>query len=182
MGQDKGLVLLAGEPLIEHVLACVNGLGDEVLITTNNPEAYEYLGVRTASDREPGAGALPGLATALEAARGDAVLVLACDMPFLDRSLLAHLLALAPRVDAVVPRWLDRYQTMHAVYRREPCLNAIQNMLSQGRKRLISFYDDVRLLTVAESEVARFDPAGRSFFNINTPGDLVEAERIFAEK
>ena len=35
MGQDKGLVLLAGRALVEHVLARVDGLGDEVLITTN---------------------------------------------------------------------------------------------------------------------------------------------------
>ena len=61
MGQDKGLVLLAGRALVEHVLARVDGLGDEVLITTNNPAGYAYLGVPLAGDAAPGAGACRAL-------------------------------------------------------------------------------------------------------------------------
>ena len=179
MGQDKGLVLLAGRALVEHVLARVDGLGDEVLITTNNPAGYAYLGMPLASDATPGAGALPGLQTALQAAHGDHVLVVACDMPFLNRPLLAHLLSLAPQADVVVPQWADRYQTLHAVYARRPCLAAVTQALAAGEKRLISFYPQVQVRAVTAAEVAEFDPAGRTFFNVNTPDDLAEARRHF---
>ena len=99
MGEDKALLQLDGIPLIERLLQRVSGLGDEILITTNRPQDYQYLGLRMASDPEPGAGALHGLHTALKAARGQTVLVLACDMPFVSRPLLEHMLQLAEAAD-----------------------------------------------------------------------------------
>lgn len=181
MGQDKGLVPLAGRPMIEHVLDKVAGLGDEVLITTNNPTGYAYLGNRMATDEVPGAGALPGLKTALSAAQGETVLLLACDMPFLNRPLLVYLLELAAEGDVVVPLWNDRHQTMHAVYHRDRCLAAVEEALERGDKRMISFYPALNIRTVTPAEVRRFDPAGRTFMNINTPQELTAAETLLTE-
>jgi molybdopterin-guanine dinucleotide biosynthesis protein A len=182
MGRDKGLVLLAGTPLISHVLARVTGLTDNLLLTTNTPERYAQFGLRMASDPVPGAGALPGLHTALQAAQGEFVLVVACDMPFLNRKLLTYQLELAAQTDVVVPRWLDRYQTMHAVYRRTSCLAAVENALASGQKRMISFYDAVEVLEISAETVRQFDPDGRTFFNVNTPDDLAEAELLLAQR
>lgn len=182
MGRDKALVPLAGRPMIAHVLARVTGLGDETLVTTNNPDALEFLELSLVTDEEPGAGALPGLLTALKAARGDTVLVVACDMPFVNRLLLEHLLELAPGADVVVPRWNDVYQTMQAVYARKKCLKAVQDALEQGEQRMISFYPQVKVRIVPPDEVAEYDPSGRSFFNVNTPEDLTEAERFLDQR
>ncbi len=179
MGRDKGLVPLAGRPMISHLLARVDGLGDEILITTNCPEDYAFTGARMASDASPGAGALAGLSTALSAARGETVLVLACDMPFVSRPLLAHLLSLAPQADVILPRRGWEYEPLHAVYARG-CLPAIEAALAAGKGRMISFLDDVRVQVVEESDLARFDPDGRSFFNVNTPADLTQAEAWLA--
>ncbi len=96
MGRDKARVLLAGRPLITHVLDRVAHLGTEVLVTTNVPEDYAFLGVRLAADEQPGAGALAGLRTALRAASHETVLVLACDLPFVCLPLLEHMLQ--PRI------------------------------------------------------------------------------------
>ncbi|MCB8951149.1 MAG: molybdenum cofactor guanylyltransferase [Ardenticatenales bacterium] len=180
MGQDKGLVPLAGRPMIEHVLARVAGLGDEILITTNNPAGYAYLGVRLVSDAAPGAGALPGLHTALTAARGDVVVVLACDMPFANRGLLAYMLTLAPAADVIVPIWQDNYQPMQAVYARERALAAVAVALARGQKRMISFYDQVRVRAVMAAEIMPFDADGLTFFNVNTPAELAQAEASLA--
>ena len=178
MGQDKGLALLAGKPMIEHVLARVIGLGQEILITTNNPAGYTYLGLPLAGDAEPGAGALPGLYTALTAARAETVLLLACDMPFVNRDLLLYLLTLAGQADVIVPYWQGQYQTMHAVYARDPVRAAVAASLAQGQRRMIGFYDQVRVRPVTEAEIAPFDPDGLTFFNANTPAELVAAAAI----
>lgn len=179
MGRDKGLVPLAGRPLIAHLLERVAGLGDEVLITTNRPADYAFLGVRTAADAEPGAGALTGLQTALAAARGETVLVLACDMPFVSRPLLEHLLSLAPQGDVVVPRRDGEFEPVHAVYARG-CLPAVEQALALGRRRMISFFERVTVLPVDEPVLERFDPLGLSFFNVNTPAELARAEAWLA--
>jgi len=176
MGADKGLMPLRGMPLIEHLISRVSGLGDELLITTNNPSGYAYLGLPMASDPSPGGGALVGLHTALSAAHGEQVLVLACDMPFVQRPLLMHLLTLSSEADIVIPRRAGEFEPLHAVYARS-CLSAVQEALEGGEKRTIGFFPRVRVLPVEEDELRRFDPHGLSFFNINTPQDLAQAER-----
>ena len=178
MGRDKALVDLAGKPLIQYVLERVADLGDEVLITTNTQDAYAFLGYRMASDETPGVGALEGFKTALEAARGDVVLLVACDMPFVKRDLLHYMLEQIDSSDIVIPRWDDRYQPLHAVYRREPCLRAVNDALDRGEKRMVSFHKDVRVLEISETDVAQHSPDGLSFFNINTPDDLAYAESL----
>jgi molybdenum cofactor guanylyltransferase len=176
MGQDKGLVHLAGRPLVQHVLDRIRPLADDIWITTNRPQAYAFLGVPTAADPQPGLGALAGLRTALNAALGDTVLVVACDMPFLQPALLRYLLSRAGEAEVVIPRRNGEYEPLHAVYRRG-CLPALDAALARGEARLISFFPDVRLLAIDSAELVTYDPAGLSFFNVNTPDDLSQAER-----
>ena len=180
MGRDKGLVLLRGQPMIRHLLDRVADLGDEVLVTTNSPEDYAFLGVRLAPDEQPGAGALNGLQTALLAARGDKVLVLGCDMPFVSRPLLSHLIELSPQADLVVPRPGGYYEPMHAVYDRR-CLAEIEVSLEAGDMRMTSFYPRIHVLAVEDPDLDLLDPGRMSFFNINTPEDLAQAERMLRE-
>jgi molybdopterin-guanine dinucleotide biosynthesis protein A len=179
MGRDKALVPLAGRPLIEHLLERLTGLGDETLITTNRPDDFAYLGLRMASDPVPGAGTLAGLRTALSGARGESVLVVACDVPFVQRRLLEHLIGLRGEAEVVVPRRGGEYEPLLAVYARA-CLPAIETALAQGEARIISFFPAVRVRAVEGDELAIYDPEGRSFFNVNTAEDLAEAERMLA--
>jgi len=181
MGADKARLLLGGRPLITHVLERVAPLGDEVIVTTNAPQAFPFLGgVRLVPDEQPGAGALAGLRTALRAASHERLLVLACDLPFVCVPLIEHLLRAAPPADVVVPRWHGELEPLHAVYRRG-CLAAVERALAAGRRRMIDFHADVRVHVVEEGVLARFDPQGLTFFNVNTPHDLQAAERLLSE-
>jgi len=176
MGRDKGLVELAGKPLVQHVIDRLGDLAGEIILTTNQPQDYAAFGLPTASDLKPGAGALDGLLTALEAAGGDPVLIVACDMPFASRPLAAHLLALSRDADAIVPRPGGEYEPLFAVYRRS-CAASIRRALDAGQRRVISFFPDVRLRVVEAAEAQAVDPDPWCFFNVNTPADLAEAER-----
>ncbi len=178
MGRDKGLVPLAGRPMISHVIERTAHLGDDVLITTNQPEAYSFLGFPMASDPVPGAGSLAGLHTALQAARGDTVVVLACDLPFVSAPLLEYMLRLSSEADVVIPLRDGEYEPLHAVYRRA-CLAPLESALAAGEKRMISFFPFVRVQPVESDELDRFDPRGMSFFNVNTPAELEMAERLY---
>jgi molybdopterin-guanine dinucleotide biosynthesis protein A len=178
MGQDKGLVLLNGSPLIEHVTARLGGIADEIIITTNHPENYEYLNLPLASDKYPGAGALTGLQTALEAAQGEYVFVIACDMPFVNRDLVKYILSIKDKADAIIPYVEDRHQPLHALYHRNKCLQAIKQVLAENQKRMISFHHLISVYKLASQQIARFDPDGQSFLNINTPEELAQAESL----
>ena len=180
MGSDKALLPLGGMPLIEHVLRRVEGLGDEVLITTNRPEDYAFLGKRMAEDRRPGAGALHGLLTALEAARGERVLLVGCDMPFVSRSLLEHMLAIATDAEVVIPRRGGKFQPLHAIYSKT-CAGPVSQALEAGEKRMISFFPRIQTWIVEQETLDQYDPEGLSFFNANTPEELAQAERLLGE-
>ena len=180
MGKDKALIPLGGRPLIEHVLTRLDGLCDEILVTTNRPQDYSFLGLRLAPDSVPDAGALHGLRTALEASQGERVLVIGCDMPFVSRALLEHMLLVDPEADVVVPFANGEYEPLHAVYARS-CLAQVDEALLAGNRRMISFFPEVRIATIQEPDLSRLDPDRLSFFNINSPGDLAKAESILTK-
>jgi molybdopterin-guanine dinucleotide biosynthesis protein A len=178
MGEDKALIRLGGIPLIERVLTRIDGLADEILITTNRPETLAHLNLRMVGDEVPGAGALHGLKTALSSARGEVVLILSCDTPFVSRELLEHLLDRAHEADVIVPKHGDKYEPLQAVYNRARCLPAVEAALVSGERRMVSFYPQVRVLPIEEHVLSKLDPSGLSFFNLNTAEDLERAEQL----
>jgi molybdopterin-guanine dinucleotide biosynthesis protein A len=163
--------------MIEHVIGRVEGLGDELMITTPHPQAYARFEARLVSDPEVHAGPLVGLQTALQAASHTTVLVLACDMPFVERKLLEHMLSIASQADVVIPRHNGWFEPLQAVYSRR-CLPAIEEALTSGEKRVVSFFSDVSVLPVDRPILDQLDPRGLSFFNVNTQEDLVRAETM----
>ncbi|MFZ1400056.1 MAG: molybdenum cofactor guanylyltransferase, partial [Candidatus Promineifilaceae bacterium] len=91
MGTDKSFVLFEGRPMIEVVIDAVAGLGDEMLLITNKPADYAHLKLPMVSDVYPDHGSLGGIFTAVHAATHPHTLVVACDMPWLNRPLLEHM-------------------------------------------------------------------------------------------
>jgi molybdopterin-guanine dinucleotide biosynthesis protein A len=79
-----------------------------------------------------------------------------------------------PGHDVVVPHWQDRYQPLHAVYRKS-VLPLLAAQLLRGDLRPVHLFERVRTRRVDEDEIRRFDPEGSSFFNMNTPADFAEA-------
>lgn len=174
MGEDKGLVLVKGRPMVNYVIDIVSQLSDNVFITTNEHKAYEQFGLPLVGDKEPGAGALPGLLTALTFCERERLLVVACDMPLLNLDVLRLLLDSAPDADLVLPEWGGYAQPLQAVYRRESCVAAVTAAVARGEKRMISFHKDLeQVVVVSEEAVAALDPEGYTFFNANTPEDLL---------
>jgi len=180
MGVEKAFLDVQGRPMIEWTLAGLAGLGEETIIVTNAPPLYAHLGCRVVTDLFPGQGALGGLYTGLHYAQGELAVVVACDMPFLNRDLLRYEIALAGGFDAVVPR-IGRYmEPLHAVYARS-CLGPIGALLRRGGQRFFDFFSAVRLRYVEQGEIERFDPEHRSFVNVNTPADLESIRRLAAQ-
>lgn len=180
MGSDKALLPFLGQPLILRPLNRLATLADEVLVTSNHPESYRFLGLTPASDRLPGTGALGGLFTALSAAKYPYVAVVACDMPFASREIFAIELALLQETgsDAVIPRTEAGTEPFHAIYRRESCLPYLQAALEEGKRRVDAWFSRVTIRYLGEEQLLQADPEQLAFLNINTPEELVEAEKI----
>ena len=179
MGQDKALMPFLGHPLIQRVVDRLNPIADELLVTTNNLDDYRFLGLPLFRDIKPGRGALGGLYTALSSATCEAVAVVACDMPFASASLIeaANRLLVQEDADVVIPDSGDGLEPLHAVYRRETCIPAIESAIEADKWRLISWFPQVKVRILLPDEIKTFDPSGLAFWNLNTPEEFAEAEK-----
>lgn len=180
MGQDKALMPFLGRPLIQRVADRLAPIADELIVTTNRPDDYRFLGLALFPDLKPGRGALGGLYTALSSATCETVAVVACDMPFASASLIeaASRLLDQEEADVVIPdSGGGLLEPMHAVYRRETCIPAIEAAIEADKWKLISWFPDVKVRVLQPDEVKTFDPSGLAFWNLNTPEEFAEAEQ-----
>lgn len=179
-GAPKGLERVGGRRIIDRVADALSDASDSLLLVANDPAAAEWLpGVRCVPDVRPGLGGLGGIHAALVRA-GTPALVVAWDMPFVPASLLAELRARAEgeSADAAVPESGSRrgLEPLCAWYGPR-CVAAIERRLDAGDRRVIGFYDDVKVARLASESVARYGDPALLFLNVNTPDDLDHAER-----
>ena len=180
MGEDKALKSFLGRPLIHRVVDRLSPIADELIVTTNRPEEYAFLGYRLIADLKPGRGALGGIYTALTSAAHPIVAVVACDMPFASPALLeaAARILVEEEADVVIARSDEGYEPLHAIYRRETCLPAIEAAIQADQWKVVSWFPKVRVRILSMDEIHRYDPAGLAFWNVNTPEEFIKAEQI----
>ena len=180
MGQDKGLVSFLGQPLIERVVQRLAPIADELLVTTNRPDAYRFLNLPLYPDLIPGRGALGGLYTALSAATHPQVIVVACDMPFVSIDLLNAQVEMLVQAgaDALVPHLGEGVEPFHAVYVRASCLPLIQAAIEANKWRADAWFSQAKVVLMRREKILEFDPQLLSFSNVNTPEELQAAEDL----
>jgi molybdopterin-guanine dinucleotide biosynthesis protein A len=119
-------------------------------------------------------GPLTGIYSGLLKSTAEYNFVVACDMPFLNAGLMAYMAGLAEGYDIVVPAVGGMFEPLHAVYRKG-LVPVIEAQLMRNRQRIQELYGKQRVRYVAEEEIDRFDPARKSFKNLNTPQEYEEA-------
>jgi len=173
MGSDKARLESRGEAWSTRTARLLDRLFDETLLVGGTP-APEAPG-RRVSDLHGPACALRGLASALEAASSERVLVVATDLPLLEAELLLALTAW-PEADAVVPVDPHGEQPLCAIYRREACLPVAQARLQANRLALRGWLDELDTSRASLSDLG-FDSEGAAqLTNVNTPLELANLE------
>jgi molybdopterin-guanine dinucleotide biosynthesis protein A len=180
MGEDKALKPFLGRPLIQRVVDRLSPIAEEVIVTTNRPADYVFLNLRLVSDLKPDRGALGGLYTAVASASQPVAAVVACDMPFASLRLIEGMsrLLVEKEADVVIAKSDEGYEPLHAVYRRDTCLPAIESAIAADLWKVIAWFPQVRVVELSAEEVKSFDPQGLAFWNVNTPEEFARAEEI----
>lgn len=180
MGEDKALKPFLGRPLIHRVIERLAQIADEMIVTTNRPADYAFLNQRLVADLKPGRGALGGLYTAVASASHPFVAVAACDMPFASQMFFesARRLMVEEEADVVIAKTDEGYEPLHALYRRETCLPAIEAAIDADQWKVIAWFPQVKVRVLSPDEVKAFDPSGLCFWNLNTPEEFAEAEKM----
>jgi len=163
--RDKGLELLAGKPLVAHVVDALRGQTGSLLNCANrNPERYaEFAPV--CADAAPGfRGPLAGILTALTACSTQWLLTVPVDCPRPPADLARRLWSAIGAASAAVADVDARREPLFALYRREladSAQAALQRDLPVWR-----WQDEIGAVVVD------FSDAGAGFVNLNTPEDF----------
>lgn len=172
-GQNKAALVVDGRPILDRLvaeLAAVDGLAEIAIVggTAIHP------GARSIADLVADCGPLGGIHAALSVLTreaGDAVLVVACDMPYVTRAFVTELFDRVENVDIVVPQTPRGYHPLCAVYTRA-CLEAIARRLAERRLKVTDLFADVRTRVVVPADDVDDVRGHELLANVNTPGEF----------
>ena len=184
LGKNKALQVIDGKSLIQWVVDRLATLSTEIVIVTAGGEAipcHSTVEIKTVADIYPGKGPLVGIYSGLISSSSSRAVVVGCDTPFLNVSLLKYMTQMCSIYDVVVPRIEDKLEPLCAVY-SENCSGPIQRLLEQGELRIDKLFSLVKVKYVEEDQINRFDPGHLSFFNINSQADLDRARKLATQK
>ncbi len=168
MKSNKALLPFSGELFIERIYRQLAALFPEVIVVTDTPELYQFLPCRKVPDIFPKMGSLAGIHSGLVHAMTPYVFVVACDMPYLNDSLIKRLAGHISGQDVVIAESGKGLEPLHAFYGKG-CIPAMEDALRNAKSRIIECFDWSRVTVVSREVVAEIDPEGLSFRNINTP-------------
>ncbi len=164
MRTDKARLPLPGGTLAGSVLAQVDGLFDEILVSISRAQAGTFPGRRTVVDDVEGQGPMAGILAGLKAARNETCAVLACDIPEVDTKLMASLVRKAEGHDIAVPVTPEGLlEPLFAVYTRG-LIPLMEGSLRAGEYSLLPLIESARTLKVKLGLKSRLR-------NLNTPED-----------
>ena len=173
-GVDKGLVELAGDPMVAHVLArLVPQVGDVLINANQNLDRYSAFGYPVVPDAVGGfAGPLAGLHAGMSRASRELVVTVPCDSPFLPSDLVTRLHAalVAAGAELAVAKTFDQPHPVFALVSRSVLPN-LAAFLEGGGRKIDAWYATLSFVEVG------FDDEADAFRNINTADELAAAAK-----
>ena len=181
LGREKAWVELGGKSLLQRAVSNLEFLNSEIVIVKapegELPTLSTGVNLKIVQDSVDGKGPLAGILSGLLNSKYRHNLIVACDMPLLNKDLVKYMISSIEDYDAVVPRMGKYLEPLQAVYSKD-CISEIEKQLKQDRLKVDGLFSEVRTRFVESAEIERFDAAHLSFMNINTLADLKKAEGL----
>ena len=189
-GQNKALLTIGGKRILDHILNVYTQIFKEIILVTNDPLPYMEWEINIVTDFFQLQSPLTGIHAGLFHSVAPYGFFAACDTPFVQKELIEAIVdEIESRADIIVPETSDGLQPLFAVYSKQ-CLQPIELHLTQQDKhpaskgrlqpglKIQNLFRKVRVKKIPENLCREKDPELVSFFNINTPEDLIQAEKM----
>ncbi len=167
-GQDKGLFLLDGKPLVLHALSSLEPLCKHVFVSTNQEEDYRAIRAECITDIYQHCGPMGGIHSALTHAKGDYLLVTGCDTPFVPNELYRFLLDHAGNHQVVIPTHKGYSETLCSIF-KVSCLPLVEEALQKKKFKILDAIEDMDVLFLDVENEGFYHE--RIFHNINYRDD-----------
>jgi len=182
---EKALLELSGKPIIEHIIENLKNTVDEFIIAARDEEQGSKLKldkVKMVYDSIKNFGPIAGIYAGLKASTSEYSFITACDMPCINHKVVELLFARAEGYDAAIP---FPPEPLHAVYKRQPTLNAAKNAIERRKGAIMYIVDRLNVNFVPKEDMREIDPRLHTFININKPEDIeliLKSPDSFCEK
>ena len=179
--RNKAFLQLGGHGFLDRVLVTLKALFSEIILVTKNVSFYEGWDLKIVKDIFDVHSPLAGIHAGLANTEADYVFCIGCDTPFLKSAVIELLMnELEPGVDIIVPVSGSYFQPLCAVYSQK-CRTIIEKQLRAGDLKIDRFFDKVVVKKIPYEKFKAVDPDLLSFFNVNTPEDFQQAEKLLAK-
>lgn len=179
-GDNKALIDLGGNKLIQIIINKISPLFNKIYIVTNNPSEYYFLkNVEIIQDLFPeNKSTLEAIYTGLKTSEDQNNMVFACDMPYLNTTLIQEILNNIKDYDLVMPVIKGKPVSFHTIYTKN-ALPVIEKALEKKQKKVSRILRELNVKYIQEEKIKELDPDLNSFFHIKTFVDYLVAQKDF---
>ena len=169
MGEDKGLVLLNGKPMVQYIIEALKEVVSDIIIISNN-ESYTKFGIPVYADIIKDKGPVGGIYTGLYNSTTELNFCISCDVPMISSDFILWLLKRSGKSYITIPMYKDKVHQMIGVYSKQ-VLSNFKESTEKGHLKLSQVNSDMACEIIdIEKEYANFDEL--IFSNINTKNEL----------
>ena len=180
-GKNKAILGVGGKPIFSYIYDVFKYLFKEIILVTNDPHPYLDWDLTIVTDIYEIRSSMTGVHAGLFYASNPYTFFAACDTPFLKKELVEILLeSIDRKTDFVLPETSAGLEPLCAVYSKK-CLAPIERCLESSKLKIQRCLQHVRIKKIPEKRLREMDPDLVSFFNINTPDDLMKAQDLIKQ-
>jgi len=177
-GKCKAFIQLRDKSFLNMITLTLEQLFNELILVTNNPSDFAAFMHKYSiiTDKIKGVGPLGGINSALYHCSTEAIFVVPCDMPYVNKELIEKQIEFFNNTDcdALIPRMGSFIEPLHAIYKKS-IFTTLQSFLNETKDfRIRSF---LKLIHVQYMEMEDNELTRQAFTNINTQEDY---DRIIA--
>lgn len=164
MKENKALMPIQGVPLIQRISQNLENYFQEIIISAQSMELFDFLPYQVVVDEQPDQGPLMGILCGLEASANPINFVIACDIPEINIPFLHRMMAYTNQYEIVVPvSGEDKYEPLFAFYNKS-VIHRIKNLLKQQIRQIN------KLFPLAQVKYIPLENTGW-YYNLNSSED-----------
>ncbi|MBA2173936.1 molybdenum cofactor guanylyltransferase [Halobacillus locisalis] len=174
MGEDKASLMLGGQTVLNRIAQELRQVTPSMIVNSNETrKGYEVKG-----DLFQDAGPLGGLHAGMYEESADWFIVSACDTPFIQKAVYHYLLEQRTEApQAIIPVYQGRHQPLSGIYHKS-VFEPLGSLLSEGERKMTRLFGDISVMYVDTFTGLSSTLLERHFFNMNTPEEYRQAEKM----
>ena len=186
IGTNKALLQVEGKPLIQRLVDLLDPIFSEVVISSNEPDLYNFTRKKIIQDIYSARGPLAGIHSALKFTNTSKNFIISCDLPLINIEIINYIVDFQSQKDIILPMADGRIQQLCGIYSKN-IFNEVEELLIESNQKNSKMKGSIyELMDRVPTEIVEVDKLDfyypDLFLNINTPEDYNYLKSIFQNK